>query len=363
MVTSACCCSTCTIHLYETFNRADSTTLGANWTEVAGDWEIASNALKAPGADAIAIWTGTVDPANFVLSFEIGTAFVANNVYRILVDYVDDDNYVCGEFIYNTANLLTFRIIDRVAGVETIEREWLAETSTISLAAGDRIRLRLYTQGTKVVFYVHFGPTTSGGTVIGTLSFNRTITSNVVGVGTGAVFTAGQFANWLRIETLGTSTGNFPEDSSGLYSTESGTASICRPPISTTTRAGGCDFYLHEQMQLDINFSGVNACGCNGLDGPYVLDFAGFNGDGTNHTAEWQYFFPAAVCNMELIRFRGSGGAAFFFFSNLAVTQFYVHNMPGPIPDDCSSITGGTTIINNLCTIDTTVNVPVVTFL
>ena len=47
------CCEDC-ILFEDDFNRANSTTVGNGWTEVAGDWEIVSNELQIDEADAIA---------------------------------------------------------------------------------------------------------------------------------------------------------------------------------------------------------------------------------------------------------------------------------------------------------------------
>lgn len=46
-----CCCEAC-IALADTFDRADDTDLGGNWVEEVGDWEIASNKLTVPTANA-----------------------------------------------------------------------------------------------------------------------------------------------------------------------------------------------------------------------------------------------------------------------------------------------------------------------
>lgn len=44
-----CCCDAACAVLTDDFHRADSTSLGADWSEVAGDWSVASNRLTVSG--------------------------------------------------------------------------------------------------------------------------------------------------------------------------------------------------------------------------------------------------------------------------------------------------------------------------
>lgn len=54
MPSKPCCCAdTCRI-TSDAFNRADSTSLGASWDEVAGDWSISSNVLRITASNALA---------------------------------------------------------------------------------------------------------------------------------------------------------------------------------------------------------------------------------------------------------------------------------------------------------------------
>ncbi len=64
-----CCCSVpdCTLFL-DDFNRADSGSLGANWTETAGTWSILSNNLYCVSSNAIATYGGSF---SFVQNFRV----------------------------------------------------------------------------------------------------------------------------------------------------------------------------------------------------------------------------------------------------------------------------------------------------
>lgn len=53
MLARCCCGAGCQI-ASDDFDRADSTDIGADWDEVAGDWEIASNVLRVESSDALA---------------------------------------------------------------------------------------------------------------------------------------------------------------------------------------------------------------------------------------------------------------------------------------------------------------------
>ena len=60
-----CCCGGC-LAFADNFNRADSSTVGNDWTEAAGDWSINSNAVRVSSSSAslshaTALTTGAYD--------------------------------------------------------------------------------------------------------------------------------------------------------------------------------------------------------------------------------------------------------------------------------------------------------------
>lgn len=64
----------------DNFNRADSTNLGANWTENAGNWQIFSNTLRnaSTGGDAVATYTGAY--TNVQVSSDVWFASAAGTI-------------------------------------------------------------------------------------------------------------------------------------------------------------------------------------------------------------------------------------------------------------------------------------------
>lgn len=90
-----CCCGDDCTFFTDDFNRADSSDLGSDWTEAAGNWEVASNILVPDGGSSLAVCTNTdvydITPNNYRVLVE-GFGDEGDKV-RIVIDYVDDDNY------------------------------------------------------------------------------------------------------------------------------------------------------------------------------------------------------------------------------------------------------------------------------
>lgn len=112
-----CCCSSgCTTILADTFDRANSTNLGSNWSEVAGDWEISSNALKIT-ATSNAICQSTIDGDTSDVYIETTLrSSESGSRAGVLVAYQDDDNYVA---VFVAFGGSTFFIVERVSGVNS----------------------------------------------------------------------------------------------------------------------------------------------------------------------------------------------------------------------------------------------------
>lgn len=84
------------------FNRADSTDVGPDWEEVSGDWSIAANALHesgSPGALAIARRHPQGDRISFFLQV-VAVEPQPGDVYRFVVNYLDDEHYHYFQFSY-----------------------------------------------------------------------------------------------------------------------------------------------------------------------------------------------------------------------------------------------------------------------
>lgn len=83
------CCAGCE-YFSDDFDRSDDTDLGANWTEVAGAWEIASNVLSTSSNDAICI-CNTDGIVPYVVRAVIGGG--SSKEFRVIFNYVDSSNY------------------------------------------------------------------------------------------------------------------------------------------------------------------------------------------------------------------------------------------------------------------------------
>ena len=120
-----CCCDVsepnpCLVFSDEWSGDADSDSLGADWDERAGDWDIVSGVAKyilAGGADAFVVSTVTHTSANLHVQATM-SAQVAGTKLRLIIGYVDDDNYYFAQWhVHATSG--TLKLFSRIAGVET----------------------------------------------------------------------------------------------------------------------------------------------------------------------------------------------------------------------------------------------------
>lgn len=115
------------ILISDDFDRADNDSLGANWTEDSGDWDIASNVASSTAASR-ATWTGTFNTAgaDYDVSGDLRiTASVAG--VGVIGRFVDLDNF------YH-ARINTFsqylRLQKRVGGTDTTLGQYNGGQST-----------------------------------------------------------------------------------------------------------------------------------------------------------------------------------------------------------------------------------------
>lgn len=91
-----CCCG-CPEYA-DSFTRTDSTDLGADWTEVAGNWEIKSNQLYEPGnSGAIALYDKTVRTNYMSASIKIKNEALGG-VYRLYIAWADGSNHILATY-------------------------------------------------------------------------------------------------------------------------------------------------------------------------------------------------------------------------------------------------------------------------
>lgn len=101
---------------FDDFNRADNTSLGANWSEVAGDLEIISNTVQNRTAvEAVATYTGTITPSDYSVSTIAQTVTGTSNNAGIIGRYVDINNFYYLRILQGTG----FQLFKKVGGATT----------------------------------------------------------------------------------------------------------------------------------------------------------------------------------------------------------------------------------------------------
>lgn len=125
-----CCCETwpCVLGL-DGFNRPDNADLGPNWEEHgSANWQIKDHALYSPGGAGTVIAAFDHDYRRrgyWILISAVLDEIEHGAVYRVVFDYVDDDNYVYVDCRINPAPKKTGKIYIgiRQNGVDT-DRFW-----------------------------------------------------------------------------------------------------------------------------------------------------------------------------------------------------------------------------------------------
>jgi len=102
-----CCCAGCTIDSDE-FNRDDATTLGSKWLE--DDWHIDTFRAKSTAASN-AIFTTTHSSTSMEVVVRTKNEVADNgDVYRVMINVVDEDNYHFCDFARNGVNTSTLSL-------------------------------------------------------------------------------------------------------------------------------------------------------------------------------------------------------------------------------------------------------------
>lgn len=121
-----CCVSGDCLILGDGFLREDSTDFGADWEEVAGDWEIDDYSAVISGtADALLIAVPQNTQSGRAVVYVSITSAGVGETFRVIVNYEDDENYKYVEFETQVATLtIRPRIIDEGVEAGTIERTY-----------------------------------------------------------------------------------------------------------------------------------------------------------------------------------------------------------------------------------------------
>lgn len=291
MPTHGCCC--CTATFSDDFNRTNSTSLGSDWSEEAGDWSINTFpivALTWPGdgkglnistANAIAICQTPIDSPN-MLNFNVyirpykkvnsGTL-----EYRIILDWVDSSNYMYAQWSHGGGGTAEEISLVRVTSgtPSTLGSLTYAYTDAdpsgfVVAVRSDKITVECYGSN-----YTAF-PTNS------LVVYGETITSGYVGIGTGSI-PSGETVKFDHFYHATASGGSATGPATGVDSIICGDPGFC-----ACCNADSCDGTI---VRVTIpsgtlaNTGGSYCSSCSTLNGTYDLTFRGYRSStGTTST-------------------------------------------------------------------------------
>ena len=148
------------VNFSDNFNRADSTNLGANWTEASGDAEIVSNIMRLMTggyADNFMIYTGTAtSTVDQYVKFTIEAAFTADARFPCVVfRYTNTSTPFYVVFFNVNGDNLTWQRYATTAGAATV----IETSGTLAIATGDIFGVTISGTGTATVVRVWKTPT------------------------------------------------------------------------------------------------------------------------------------------------------------------------------------------------------------
>jgi hypothetical protein len=114
---AGCCKPNECVYFTDSFNRADSDDIGSDWEEVSGNFRIASNRLEADtGSLALARCTKRHPQSDESMCAHMDIV-TADGVYRLIVNYLDEDNYCYVRFDFDALRIEIWQRIDGVEGI------------------------------------------------------------------------------------------------------------------------------------------------------------------------------------------------------------------------------------------------------
>ncbi|WP_455387500.1 hypothetical protein [Petrachloros mirabilis] len=105
-----CCCGQCLL-VHDTFDRANSTNLGAadteggTWDERSGDWQISSQTLYEAGNSGALVINSATNPISGRGSCYAFITPSGGERYRLILNYLDDAHYKYVEFYTTSASI------------------------------------------------------------------------------------------------------------------------------------------------------------------------------------------------------------------------------------------------------------------
>lgn len=132
MAPRRCCCPRCII-FEDHFTRDDAPTLGSDWLDAGSDWAIVSSQAVGTGVAILDIPLGFASGAMIVYFTTIDEQI--DDVYKVLVNVVDANNYHIATFTKTGASTGTIAIGRTAAGVYTLT----ASAAIVGLTGTTRI--------------------------------------------------------------------------------------------------------------------------------------------------------------------------------------------------------------------------------
>lgn len=119
------CCEGCE-QFADNFNRSNSTNIGSDWSEEAGNWSIASNTLRASAGGAIATCQASLTLPYTIFCKVRGTS--SSDSAKIIWNYTDSNNYSYLHITFDAAQ--RWRLFEVSGGTPTeLDNEPVSDTA------------------------------------------------------------------------------------------------------------------------------------------------------------------------------------------------------------------------------------------
>lgn len=285
---AGCACCGCNPIIADDFDRSNSTNLGADWTEQAGNWEINGSALRTTAANAVALHNTPITASNYAVEVEWSSGSTTSGA-RIYL-WQDASNYIACEWTKTQSSGLgvtrygEITIYQKTGGGAEVElcqvcpvttttflRVYVNQDDGVIIASCSSVRLALP--------YFLNAPNPGIGSNSAAIAFVSP-PDNVIGLGTTTNSSGMNFDNFAVYE----------ESSSCAQ------ASVCcgtagqYPPETVTVVVDG------------MSSDGTAYCAsCGSLDGTYTLTLQGYLPCGCVWKLEEAYPGDFGVCEVALL--------------------------------------------------------------
>lgn len=178
------CCTACTIFA-DTFDRADASSIGAEWDERAGNWAISTNAAVPDAANAVAVVDEDHPEATSdMVAYAVVTGNTSGDMIRVIVAWEDDSNYLFGQLRLTGASSAASRLGKVEAGVLSY---LTSETTTSAGGVDETFTIKVCYVGDRLSLELRSGDIASGGTFLNAHGFDVTYTGLRAGIGAGTM--------------------------------------------------------------------------------------------------------------------------------------------------------------------------------